>query len=86
MALIPIVQNLHDEFVLFVSMVDTDKTMDEICEDVAKVSIGFDRNREPDKPLRVRVLGEDEPLPRKMTVAAAEIAPMTSLEFFYETD
>ena len=30
MALIPVVQNLHDEFVLYVTMIDNERTMDEV--------------------------------------------------------
>ena len=29
---IPLVHNLHDEFVLYLSVVDTENTMDEVCE------------------------------------------------------
>lgn len=86
MALIPVVQNLHDEFVLYVTMIDSDRTMDEICDDVSKVSIGFDRNGRPDQSLRVRKLGADFPYPRNMKVADADIAPMMSLEFYYEEE
>jgi toluene monooxygenase system protein B len=86
MALIPVVQNLHDEFVLYVTTIDSDRTMDEICLDVAKVSIGFDKNRRPDQPLRVRKVGDDTPFPRDMKVTDAGIQPMTSLEFYYEDD
>ena len=86
MALIPVVQNLHDEFVLYVSMIDTERTMDEICADVAVVSIGFDQNQRPDQSLRVRALGTDAPYPRDMTVGAAGIEPMMSLEFYYDDE
>ena len=84
MALIPIVQNLHDEFVLYVGMIDTEHTMDQVCEEVCKVNIAFDKNRIDGQSLRVRRLGEEDPFPRNQTVADAGIAPMSSLEFFYE--
>jgi toluene monooxygenase system protein B len=86
MAMIPVVQNLHDEFVLYVTMIDSERTMDEVCMDVAKVSIGFDKNGRPDQPLRVRKLGDDAPFPRDMKVSDAGIQPMMSLEFYYEDD
>jgi toluene monooxygenase system protein B len=54
--------------------------------DVAKVSIGFDKNSRPDQPLRVRKLGDDAPFPRDMKVTDAGIQPMMSLEFYYEDD
>lgn len=84
MAQIPVVHNLHDEFVLYLSMVDTENTMDEVCALAAKLSVAFDTNQKADTPLRVRTLGADTPFPRDMTVGQAGIAPMTSLELFYE--
>ena len=60
---IPLVHNLHDEFVLYLSVVDTDNTMDEVCEMAAALSIGFDKNKRADRPLRVRALGATEPFP-----------------------
>ena len=84
MAQIPIVHNLHQEFVLYVSIVDTEHTMDEVCRTAAQLSIGFEKNRKPDAPLRVRKVGAEKPFPRDMTVAEAGITPMTSLELFYE--
>ena len=84
MAQIPIVHNLHQEFVLYVSIVDTEHTMDEVCRTAAQLSIGFEKNQQPDAPLRVRKVGAEKPFPRDMTVAEAGITPMTSLELFYE--
>ncbi len=84
MAQIPIVHNLHQEFVLYVSIVDTEHTMDEVCQTAAKLSISFEKNQQPDAPLRVRKVGAKKPFPRDMTVAEAAITPMTSLELFYE--
>ncbi len=84
MTQIPIVHNLHQEFVLYVSIVDTEHTMDEVCQTAARLSIGFEKNRRPDAPLRVRKVGAEKPFPRDMTVAEAGITPMTSLELFYE--
>lgn len=84
MAQIPIVHNLHQEFVLYVSIVDTEHTMDEVCRTAAQLSIGFEKNRKPDAPLRVRKVGAEKPFPRDMTVTEAGITPMTSLELFYE--
>lgn len=84
MAQIPIVHNLHQEFVLYVSIVDTEHTMDEVCQTAAQLSIGFEKNRKPDAPLRVRKVGAEKPFPRDMTVQEAGITPMTSLELFYE--
>ena len=84
MAQIPIVHNLHQEFVLYVSIIDTENTMDEVCQAAAQVSIGFEKNQKADVPLRVRKVGTEEPFPRDMTVAQAGITPMTSLELFYE--
>ena len=43
MAQIPIVHNLHQEFVLYVSIVDTEHTMDEVCRTAAQLSIGFEK-------------------------------------------
>lgn len=84
MAQIPVIQNLHEEFVLYIVMVDTAQTMDQIC--AKPVNIAFDRNRRPGKVLRVRKLGADAPLPRDMTVAEAGIAPMTTLDLYYEDE
>ena len=84
MAQIPIVHNLHQEFVLYVSIVDTEHTMDEVCRTAARLSIGLEKNQKPDAPLRVRKVGAEKPFPRDMTVAEAGITPMTSLELFYE--
>ncbi len=84
MAQIPIVHNLHQEFVLYVSIVDTEHTMDEVCQTAAQLSIGFEKNQKPDAPLRVRKVGAEKPFPRDMTVAEAGLTPMTSLELFYE--
>ena len=84
MAQIPIVHNLYQEFVLYVSIVDTRNTMDEVCQTAARLSIGFERNQKPDAPLRVRRVGAEEPFPRDMTVEEAGVTPMTSLELFYE--
>ena len=84
MAQIPVVHNLHDEFALYLSVVDTENTMDEVCALAAKLSIAFDQNQKADTPLRVRTLGADKPFPRDMTVGQAGIVPMTSLELFYE--
>ena len=84
MAQIPVVHNLHDEFVLYLSIVNTENTMDEVCAMAAKLSVAFEKNQNADKPLRVRTLGADKPFPRNMTVGQAGIAPMTSLELFYE--
>ncbi len=84
MAQIPVVHNLHQEFVLYVSIVDTEHTMDEVCRTAAQLSIGFEKNQKPDAPLRVRKVGAEKPFPRNMTVAEAGITPMTSLELFYE--
>ena len=84
MAQIPIVHNLYQEFVLYVSIVDTEHTMDEVCRTAAQLSIGFEKNQKPDAPLRVRKVGAEKPFPRDMTVAEAGITPMTSLELFYE--
>ena len=84
MAQIPVVHNLHHEFTLYICMVDTENTMDEVCALAAKLSIAFDKNQKADTPLRVRTLGADKPFPGDMTVAQAGIGPMTSLELFYE--
>lgn len=84
MAHIPLVHNLHDEFVLYLSVVDTENTMDEVCEMAAALSIGFDKNKRADRPLRVRVLGATEPFPPDMTVAQAGLGPMSSIELYYE--
>ena len=84
MAQIPIVHNLHDEFVLYLSMVDTDNTMDEVCEMAAALSIGFNKNKHANKSLRVRKLGATEPFPPDMTVGQAGITPMSSIELYYE--
>ena len=84
MAQIPIVHNLHQEFVLYVSVVDTGNTMDEVCQTAARLSIGFEKNQQPDAPLRVRRVGAEKPFARDMTVEEAGITPMTSLELFYE--
>ncbi len=84
MAQIPIVHNLHQEFVLYVSIVDTGNTMDEVCQTAARLSIGFEKNQQSDAPLRVRRVGAEKPFPRDMTVEEAGITPMTSLELFYE--
>ncbi len=84
MAQIPVVHNLHDEFALYLSVVDTENTMDEVCALAAKLSIAFDKNQKADTPLRVRTLGAGKPFPRDMTVGQAGIVPMTSLELFYE--
>lgn len=84
MAQIPIVHNLHDEFVLYLSMVDTENTMDEVCEMAATLSIGFEKNKQADKPLRVRLPGASQAFARAMTVAQAGLAPMSSIELFYE--
>ena len=46
MAQIPIVHNLHQEFVLYVSIVDTGNTMDEVCQTAARLSIGFEKNQQ----------------------------------------
>ena len=81
---IPLVHNLHDEFVLYLSVVDTDNTMDEVCEMAAALSIGFDKNKRADRPLRVRALGATEPFPPDMTVAQAGLSPMSSIELYYE--
>ena len=83
MALIPVVQNLHDEFVLYVAMIETGQTMDQICDEVSKINIAFDKNGRPDQILRVRKLGAKEPYARDQTAAQAGIQPMTSLEFYY---
>ena len=84
MAQIPVVHNLHQEFVLYVSIVDTEHTMDEVCRTAAQLSIGFEKNQKSDASLRVRKVGAEKPFPRDMTVAEAGITPMTSLELFYE--
>jgi len=81
---IPIVDNLYDEFVLYVVMIDTEQTLEEICVEAAKTYIGFDKNQRAGETLRVRRAGEREPLSPIMTVADAGITPMTSLEFYYE--
>jgi len=81
---IPVVVNLHDEFVLYIAMLDTAQTMDELCAN--PVSIAFERNRLPGRVLRVRRAGADAPLPRDMTVAEAGVAPMTTLDFYYEEE
>ena len=84
MAQIPLVHNLHDEFVLYLSMVDTEHTMDQICEMAAVLSIGFAKNKQANKPLRVRRLGATEPFPPEMTVSQSGLAPMSSIELYYE--
>ena len=84
MAQIPIVQSLHQEFVLYVTMIETEHTMDQVCEEIAKTSIGFDKNRRSGAPLRVRKQGEEKPFPREMKVADAGVGPMETLEFYYE--
>ena len=84
MAQIPVVYNLHEEFVLYMATVDTDNTMDEVCEIVSALSIGFATNKRTDKPLRVRKVGATEPFPPEMTVAQAGLTPMSSIELFYE--
>ena len=84
MAQIPIVHSLHQEFVLYVLIVDTENTMDEVCQTAAQASIGFEKNQKDGVPLRVRKAGEEEPFPRDMTVAEAGITPMMSLELYYE--
>ncbi len=84
MAQIPIVHNLYQEFVLYVSIVDTQNTMDEVCQTAAQLSIGFEKNQRLDMPLRVRKVGAEKPFPRDMTVEEAGITPMMSLELFYE--
>ena len=84
MSQIPIVQNLYNEFVLYVAMVDTEHTMDQVAAGAATASIAFERNKLPDKVLRVRKAGEQTPFPREQTVADAGIVPMTSLEIYYE--
>ena len=84
MAHIPLVHNLHDEFVLYLSVVDTENTMDEVCEMAAALSIGFDKNKRADRSLRVRALGATEPFPPDMTVAQAGLGPMSSIELYYE--
>ena len=86
MAQIPIVQNLYDEFVLYVVMIDTEQTMDEVCRQAAKTYIGFDKNQRPGQSLCVRRTGEQQPLPPAQTVAQTGITPMTSLEFYYENE
>jgi hypothetical protein len=84
MAQIPLVHNLHDEFVLYLSVVDTDNTMDEVCEMAATLSIGFDKNKRAEGALRVRASGATEPFPPDMTVAQAGLGPMSSIELYYE--
>ena len=83
MALIPVVQNLHDEFVLYVAMIETEQTMDQICDEVSKINIAFDKNALPDQVLRVRKLGDEQPYSRDITAEEAGIQPMMSLEFFH---
>lgn len=84
MAMIPVIQNLHEEFAMLISIVDDAQTIDQLCETVSRISIAFDRNGHPDRVLRVRRHGDDTPFPRDVTVAQAGIGPMTSLVFYYE--
>ncbi len=84
MAQIPLVHNLHDEFVLYLSVVDSENTMDEICEMAAALSIGFEKNKRADRVLRVRAVGAPEPFPPDMTVAQAGLGPLSSIELYYE--
>ena len=86
MAQIPVVQNLYDEFVLYVVMIDTEQTMDEICAQATKTYIGFDKNQRAGQSLSVRRSGEQEALAGALTVAQAGIAPMASLEFYYDNE
>ena len=84
MAQIPIVHSLHQEFVLYVLIVDTENTMDEVCQAATQESIGFEKNRKAGMPLRIRKASEEDPFPRDMTVTEAGITPMMSLEIYYE--
>ncbi len=84
MAQFPIVQNLHEEFVLYVVMVDSEHTIDQMCEEASKANIAFERNHKPGQQLRARRLGAEEPFDHDITVADAGITAMMSLEFYYE--
>ena len=52
--------------------------------DGGSLSIGFDKNKRADRPLRVRALGATKPFPPDMTVAQAGLGPMSSIELYYE--
>ena len=84
MAQIPIVHSLHQEFVLYVLIVDTENTMDEVCQIAAESTIAFETNKRAGGTLRVRRSGEEEPFPRDLTLGEAGVTPMSSLEIFYE--
>ncbi len=83
MALFPLVSNFQGDFLLQLVAVDTENTMDEVAAAAAVHSAG---KRVPiqKKPLRVRVQGEKEPLPRDLKIKDSKLPPMTPVEIYYE--
>ncbi len=83
MALFPLVSSFEGEVLIYLLAVDTENTMDEVAAAAAVHSAGrWVPARE--KPLRVRVQDEKEPLARDLKVKDSGLAPMTPVQIYYE--
>ena len=84
MAALPIVSNFESDFVLQLVEIDSDDSMDPVASKCAHHSIGRRVAPRPGTILRVRLPDAEAPLPREQTAASAGIAPMDTVEIFFE--
>ncbi len=84
MAALPIVSNFESDFVLQLVEIEEDDSMDLVAEKCAHHSIGRRVAPRPGTILRVRLQNADGPFPRDQTVSGAGIAPMDTVEIFFE--
>jgi toluene monooxygenase system protein B len=84
MTALPIVSNFESDFVLQLVEVEEADSMDSVAEKCAHHSIGRRVAPRPGTILRVRLQDADAPFPREQTVAGAGIAPMDTIEIFFE--
>ena len=84
MADLPLISNFEGDFVLKLFMTDSESSMAEVAQAAAANCVGVHISAEPDKTMRVRLQGNDEPFPADMTASEAGLEPMNCVEVYFE--
>lgn len=84
MTTVPLAILFEGDFVLKLLPVESEDSMDTLAEKASTVTVGIHVADQPDKTIRVRKDGNDEPFPRDMTVEAAGLTPMDGVNLYFE--
>jgi toluene monooxygenase system protein B len=84
MTSLPVVCNFEDGIILTLITVNKDFTMDQVAEEAAEHFAGRTLPLQPDRPMRVRLQGAENLLPRDLTVEEAKWVPLDTVEVVYE--